>query len=109
VKSLLILLSGLTFLNMSFILAELNAVGVGKQSSLFQNIMNAGVEEEKETDTSSESDGLENEEYLGFDFHLLLTKSGHTPINRKICNRDFGLFDSGYLESFSPPPENLSI
>jgi hypothetical protein len=109
IKVVVILISGLTFLNMSFILTELNALGLGKHSTLFQNIVNAGIEEEKETDSCGENDCLENEEYLSFNNDFSLKASVIELKKLKFIDHNCSLFDSGFQESFSPPPEELFI
>jgi hypothetical protein len=100
------LIAGIIFLNMSFIIAELSSIGIGKENTLLQNIMNSGFEEEEEGGPeSSEADPLEDELYFSLvdclyqDKIALLTA---LQFNKNLANN---LFDSGYREIFSPPPE----
>lgn len=52
-RRIITLLAGITFLNMSFILAEVAALGLSKNTILIQNILNAGIEEENGCDGES--------------------------------------------------------
>jgi hypothetical protein len=103
-KTLFLILTGVTFLNMSFILAELQAVGVARDSAVVQNFINTGLEEEKETSSETETDS-ETEFLFSLHHHadhgielytgsiLKSTLDAHKDVHK------------GYLTRFSPPPE----
>jgi hypothetical protein len=104
-RKIFALMAGITFLNMSFIIAELNSIGLGKNNSLLQNVLNSGLEEEEEGGSeSSESDSIETELYCAaqenFLYHNIVTAS-----RQYSKHRVNSLFDLGYREVFSPPPE----
>jgi hypothetical protein len=100
---LFVLLAGITFLNLSFILAELSAIGLGRSSAIVQNLINSGFEEEQESSSESEGDS-EIEFLLSLHQHqdhaiMLLSVA---QASTSLCCQDV---HPGHLTTFSPPPE----
>jgi hypothetical protein len=99
------LLAGIAFLNLSFILAEISALGLTKKyKSLVQMVTNAGLEEEKEAggEAAGESDtaGLDLiEENLAH--HKILFLSAEQR-NKVLHNQSL---HPGHADIFSPPPD----
>ena len=91
---------------MSFILCEVDALGLNKNSTLIQNIINSGIEEEKETSTEKEGDSTANEIFLALqqnlNHHGILYLLGKQR-NKHLDNQSP---TSGYTQKFSPPPES---
>jgi hypothetical protein len=87
---------------MSFILAEVDALGLSKNSTLIQNIINSGIEEEKETEKGESEHG--KEVFLFFEALHHQTVLFHVG---ELCNKSLNnlLLNSGYKKTFSPPPE----
>jgi hypothetical protein len=90
---------------MSFILAEIHALGLSKNSTLIQNIINSGIEEEKETSTENVEIDTGKEVHLflqqALNHHLIIFQTGQQR-NKALENLSL---HSGYKENFSPPPE----
>jgi hypothetical protein len=101
------LLAGIAFLNLSFILAEISALGLTKKyKSLVQMVTNAGLEEEKEAGgaETGESDiaGVDlMEENLAH--HKILFLSAEQR-NKVLQNQSI---HPGHADIFSPPPDRL--
>jgi hypothetical protein len=108
IRSVFILLAGIAFLNMSFILAEINALDLAKKyKSLVQMVINAGLEEEKEAGgEASETDSIEVDLIDGLLTHyeILLTSA-----KRRNKTLDRLALHPGHNETFSPPPDGISI
>ena len=106
-RKLFTFLAGVTFLNMSFILSEVDALGLSKNSTLIQNIINTGIEEEKETSTEKPGDNSTNEILLSLqenlNHHSILYFLGQQR-NKHLDNESP---TSGYTRIFSPPPDSL--
>jgi hypothetical protein len=105
-RKLFAILAGLTFLNMGFVIAEFDALGLSKQSALIQNLVNCGVEEEKETaPEGGEADDTFDE--MDLSIHELMNHS--VLIYELNQNQDLDHLnlsvEPGYHENFSPPPE----
>jgi hypothetical protein len=98
-----VLLAGITFLNLSFIMAEFSAIGFGKNSAIIQNLINTGFEEEQESSSESEADP-EIEFLLSFhqhhDYAIILFSV--TQAASFLRTQDIR---PGHLTTFSPPPE----
>jgi hypothetical protein len=105
-RNLFTFFAGITFLNMSFILSEVDALGLSKNSTLIQNIINSGIEEEKETSTEKAGDHSTNEILLSLqenlNHHSILFFLGRQR-NKHLDNQSP---QSGYTRKFSPPPES---
>jgi hypothetical protein len=102
---LAVLISGITFLNMSFILSELDALGLKDNFKSAQTIVNNICEEEE---GEPQEDG-ESEMFLATysDFsRLALTsiKSGHSN-----SLHDNPSVRSAHRKNFSPPPEQSPL
>jgi len=104
------LLTGMLFLNMSFFLAEVSALKMGKNKQLFENISRllSGTSAEEEQDafaSASDEDTFENE------VDLLLTYSTYPPLAQILTPRhDVNIWKQGIpligiFEIDSPPPE----
>lgn len=104
-SKLFALLAGVTFLNMSFVLAELSALGFSRTSTLVQNFINTGFEEEKEGGESSEPDSTVKEIYFSttenLQHHSIDFLSG-SKRDRLLTNLTV---EPGYFEIMYPPPE----
>jgi hypothetical protein len=104
IRRLITFLAGLTFVNMGFIIGEVEALGLNKRSSLVQNIINAGAEEEESAPETSDDDVFTeidlslHDPFRHDDIILLYTcKINHHALDISLS--------SGYPENFSPPPE----
>ena len=109
VKKVMIFVTGITFLNMSFFLAEVAALKLTKNKAMMENIARlisgAGFEEERdicgETSEDSFSEVDLHNHHHGFNQHnalyLIAQRRGD------LWNDQFS--SSGYRETFSPPPE----
>jgi hypothetical protein len=104
-RNLLILLAGLTFLNMGFVLAEISLFDLGKYYAVADEV-SASLEDEQENESGSEtSDSVEeeidlmNHSYYEQSFNLFfISLQKQSPFIQEI------LHDT-YRETFSPPPE----
>jgi hypothetical protein len=108
-RRIFILLAGVAFLNLSFILAEISALGLAKKyKSLVQMVTNAGLEEEKEMGggESGETDSAEVDIIGQSLTHYKLLFSAATDRNKKPDNRSV---HPGHTEKFSPPPDAISL
>src|SRR5687767_3322661 len=103
--SIFALLAGITFLNMSFILAEFDALGLSMNSPLIQSIINSGIEEEKETSSESGEGDPAKEVHLflqhTLNHYIILFQTGQQR-NKALDNFST---HAGYKQNFSPPPE----
>lgn len=98
--------AGITFLNMSFFLAEVVAFNIDKNSQLVQNFLNTGIEEEKETgEATGESDESVKELDLSIAEHLFHHKILFELGKKRNSILDNLTVEAGYLKKFSPPPE----
>jgi hypothetical protein len=103
-RRLITFLAGLTFVNMGFIIAEVEALGLNKRSSLVQNIINTGAEEEESSPETSEDDAfteidLSLHDPFRHDEIILFNTSKRNHHTLTIS------LSSGYYKNFSPPPE----
>jgi hypothetical protein len=106
-RKLFTLLAGLTFLNMSFILAEIAMLGLkDKYNTLVQNIINAGLEEEKELGGETGESEFAKEVNL-IQHHLVQYRILFTKLEDQ--NKRLGRLSlcGGFLQRFSPPPERI--
>lgn len=103
-KRIFTMIAGLTFLNMSFFLAEVVILGIDKNSSLVRNFVTSGFEEEKETSSES-SEVDESKVFLSLSENLFR----HNILFISGSNRDKifhnVMTDPGHKKIFSPPPE----
>jgi hypothetical protein len=106
-QRLLVMIGGIAFLNLGFVVTEFRLIAPGAKNALIDNLANTGFEEEKETDgeTSSESSvkevDLSISNYLHHVSHLVLVAQ------KSIQHYFDSALDRGFKEIFSPPPENL--
>jgi hypothetical protein len=102
VMKVFVLFAGITFLNLSFILAEFSAIGLGKDSAVIQNLINWGFEEEQESSSEGETDS--ETEFLISPHHdhaiilFAVTQSASSLRTQQDVR-------PGHLTNFSPPPE----
>ena len=103
-KTFFLLFTGITFLNMSFILAELQAIGIARDSAVIQNFINTGLEEEKETSSETEGDpaseflpSLHHDANFGIELYTISVLKSILNFNNDVR--------PGYLNSFYRPPE----
>lgn len=104
-RRIFILLAGIAFLNLSFILAEISALGLAKKyKSIVQLVTNSGLEEEKEMGgESGESDSAEEVDIIGHSLtNYKLLFSATIDRNKKTDNQSV---HPGHIEKFSPPPD----
>jgi hypothetical protein len=91
---------------MGFIIAEFDALGLNKQSTLIQNLVNCGIEEEKETaPEGGEADDNFNE--MDLSIHELMNHSVliyELKQNQDLAHLNLSV-EPGYHSNFSPPPE----
>jgi hypothetical protein len=113
IRKMMILFTGITFLNMSFFLAEVTALKLNKSEKMIENIARlisgAGFEEERDACGESSEGGGGYSFFKEVDLHSLLI-SDHYNSLYLIAQKRNGLLDdpsgcSGYSETFSPPPE----
>jgi hypothetical protein len=105
---LMALMVAVTFLNMSFILAEVAILQLDKNCQLIQNLVKNGIEEEKENGgESNESDGKVKETDLSIEENL--KHHGIVYINGQQRDKHLGnlTVSTGFTESFFTPPERL--
>lgn len=105
VRDVMILIAGLTFLNMGFFLAEAAALKL-KNTKLLENIARSGFEEERDCseeipggDSSEEEVDLMNSHYFihqSIPFELALRRKGVHSARFQYPH---------HLEIFCPPPE----
>lgn len=102
-----ILLSGICFLNMTFLLAEISVLGLPDEyTSLVETLINSGLEEESEAGTES-SEGEELFKEVFFDSDNNLTHHQHQYLagqQREKILSNLSIHP-GFLKRFSPPPE----
>lgn len=104
-KRIFTLIAGLTFMNMSFFLAEATLLGIDKNSSIVKNFINCGLEEEKETSESPETGDSVKEVLLSLEEHIFYhqiifqTESHQNKVLSNLTTLD------GHQQIFSPPPE----
>lgn len=108
-EKLLILITGAAFLNVGFFLAEVKALKL-KDRQLIENIefiiLNAGLEEERDGNETTESDSAKEEQYISLNISNLY----HHDLIYQSANRRSRLLDDlvvpqNHQEIFSPPPE----
>jgi len=102
---LAVLVSGLTFLNMGFVMSELDALGLKDNFRSVQSIVN-NITEEEENSGECEADA-ENEMFLGTYLDLTLScviiKSAQfSTLHDNLSVR------SAHRKNFSPPPEQFT-
>jgi hypothetical protein len=101
-RRLLLLITGITFLNMGFFLVEASALEI--ESKLFQSITNSVFEEESESGEPSVKDSVTEIDYLN------TTTFSHAAILFIVNENRKGVHDDPdanhhHLEVFCPPPE----
>ncbi|HTE34831.1 MAG TPA: hypothetical protein VK666_30850 [Chryseolinea sp.] len=110
ISRLFSLVTGLIFLNMSLIMAEVSALKLDRDKELFGNIakMISGCSSEEEADgvqgLSDEDSSLE-EINLIFDNQLDLSLSLVIDSNHKLSLQNQGVPRFGNYEIYCPPPE----
>lgn len=109
-RNLMVFLTGLLFLNMSFFLAEVKALKLDRDKNLLENICKliAGsmTEEEKEACPSSEgSDTFVKEIDLLF-AHLLYLENNHLiTLKKTICFQGTEKLLTRSTDTLTPPPK----
>jgi hypothetical protein len=105
IREMMILFTGITFLNMGFFLAEVAALKIPKDTKLIQSIAGNVFEEEREHGESAPSDSSEAEiDLLSHHSYVHLIALDFTIRERKgIIDDPFS--DNHHLEIFCPPPE----
>jgi hypothetical protein len=103
IREMMIVLTGVSFLNMGFFLAEVAVLELDKCSKLVENLVNTGFEEERESESGDSSEekvvDLMNPHSTEHAVVLL-----YSLPEKKFISPD-PLWDTHYLEEFSPPPE----
>jgi hypothetical protein len=96
-------LTGLAFLNLGFVLLEVDLLQIDKQLPVF-SALSAGAEEEEQGEGSAKEQGKEIDLHVGD--HL----SHHNTLSCNELTRERHLFQlkitAGFASKFSPPPEN---
>jgi hypothetical protein len=109
VRNIMAFFTGLIFLNMSFFLAEVSALGLTKDKKMLKNIAllisSSAAEEEKDA-----FGGLSDEDSSVKGVDLIATYSTHTIHGHEILITKHGCHDQGLpllgsYEIYSPPPE----
>jgi hypothetical protein len=99
-----ILFTGLAFLNMGFVLLEVNLLNMNKDLPVFCNLSNFGAEEEEQGEESSSGEsGKEVDLHVGDMLaHHKVDTSNNEAREKHLHNQKL---ISGFLTKFSPPPE----
>ena len=109
VRNAMALFTGLVFLNMSFFLAEVSALGLTKDKEMVENIAllisSSAAEEEKDA-----FGGLADEDHSAKGVDLIVSYSTHTIHSHDILITTHGSHEQGVpllgsYEIYSPPPE----
>lgn len=105
IRFVVIYLTGITFLNLSFLQVEVTLLKQSRNNALIENISLLLSEEEREAGASEDSHVNAKE----VDFILHQSIIHHTAFfelaeSIKWLSNE-GLFCHGYLKKFSPPPE----
>lgn len=109
VRNAMALFTGLIFLNMSFFLIEVSALGLAKDKQMVKNIAlliaSSAAEEEKDA-----FGGIADEDHSTKGIDLIVSYTTHTIHGCEILitrysDRDQGLPLLGSYEIYSPPPE----
>ena len=101
-RAIFVFLTGVAFLNMSFILAEIDTMGLTKDSALIQNLISAGAEEEKDSSKTGFDDLKEvylderNEIYQHAFFLIALQRNSSEESDKPLA---------AHNAKFCPPPE----
>ena len=108
-REILILLAGITFLNMGFILAEVSLLNLNKYYSVLDEV-STSLEDEQETGSESPgNDSIEEEidlmNHFSYDHSLNLY---FISLERK-ASFILEIVNFAYREIFSPPPEHLLL
>jgi hypothetical protein len=105
-RNLLILLAGITFLNMGFVLAEVSLFDLGKYYAAADEV-SSSLEDEHESETESEtSDSMEEEIDLMNHFYLEQSFNIFFISLKKESTYIQQILHDTYQETFSPPPES---
>ena len=110
-KSVMIFLTGITFLNMSFFLAEITALKLSGNKALIENIAKlisgGGLEEEKDAcSETAEGGDIAVKEVDLLAHHAFIHHAALSLIAQQRNGILTDIFSySSYLEIFSPPPE----
>lgn len=103
------LITGLVFLNMSFFLAEVSALGLTKDKHMLKNIAmlisSSAAEEEKDA-----FGGMADEDHSAKGVEFIVSYSTHTIFGYEILITTHGSHEPGIpllgsYEIYSPPPE----
>jgi hypothetical protein len=110
VRRLFSLFTGIVFLNMSFFLAEVSALKIGKDKQLWENICKliAGSAAEEEKDAFSgaaDEDSLTQEIDLIFFYHTHAADGNSPLVKKNLSILTLGIPLFGNYEIYSPPPE----
>lgn len=110
IRNVMVLFTGLLFLNMSFFLAEVKALKLDKDKALLENIIKlvAGslTEEEKEAGTSGEEPGSFINEIDLLYAHLLYLENNHLiTLKKTICFQGTEKLLTRSLDTLTPPPK----
>lgn len=104
IKRLMLLITGITFLNMGFFVAEASMLKL--KTKLVQTITSSGFEEEREHETSSEDSVKEIDLLTGLVFTHNTTFILFAESRKVVGNDPFA--NHHHVEVFCPPPEKLA-
>jgi hypothetical protein len=101
-RVIFVVLTEVVFINMGFVLAEIDTLGLTRQSALLQNLIDSGIEEEKECSSEVSDDAKE--------FYLLDNRTQPTYYFFLVAmdaqsSCDLAKPLSAYIAEFCPPPE----
>ena len=108
-RNAMALFTGLIFLNMSFFLAEVSALGLTKDKQMVKNIAllisSSAAEEEKDA-----FGGMADEDHSAKGVDLIVSYTTHTIYGHEILITRHGIHEPGVpllgsYEIYSPPPE----
>jgi hypothetical protein len=104
-RNLLILMAGITFLNMGFVLAEVSLLELGKYYAAADEVSTSMEDEQENGNESETNDSLEEEIDLMNHFYreqsfnvFFISLRKEAPFIQEILHQTFP-------ETFSPPPE----
>jgi hypothetical protein len=108
-RRVFILLTGIAFLNLSFLVAEIRVLELtSKYKSLIQLVNNSGLEEEKEAGgEGGESDASEEVEDI-IEHSLTCYRISISILKQETIDSHAFSVRPGHAEKYSPPPDGRS-
>lgn len=109
VRLVFLLVTGVTFLNMSFFIAEVTLLNLSKDDAAIENVIKiliaGGFEEENETPDGQEKSFSMKEVDLFMSLNLYHHLHLYRIAQHRYCFKNTLVPLSGHIDIFSPPPE----